>query len=308
MTVTPLKPATAPSWREITWHEHLRRVEFDGRAINLVDIGSGPPVVLLHGLGANWQSWLCTIPHLAQRHRVIAMDHPGHGHSELPREKISIPLFGRATVAVMDALEVDSAALVGNSMGGFIGCEVAVTRPERVEKLALVTAAALWNERRRARPLAVIGKLTRATAGMVAAQWELAFRYPRMREPALKLGGGILHPDRVPRDLAYELMSCAGAPGFSDSLWGLYEYKLRDRLEDIQCPTLIVWGTKDPLVPLWHAFEYEALIPHARSMVFRDCGHVPQIEQPERFNQTLDEFLSDSAELGDASEPTVEVR
>jgi pimeloyl-ACP methyl ester carboxylesterase len=89
------------------------------------------------------------------------------------------------------------------------------------------------------------------------------------------------------------MLSGAGRRAFSGALQGLYEYRIRDRLPEIACPTLVVWGADDPLVPLRHAFEYEQLIPNARVVVFPRTGHVPQVERPERFNETLDAFLAE---------------
>jgi pimeloyl-ACP methyl ester carboxylesterase len=117
-------------------------------------------------------------------------------------------------------------------------------------------------------------------------------RLPRVRNEALKTAG-IRHPEEIAPQLAYELLSGAGRRAFADALHGLYEYRIRDRLPEIACPTLVVWGADDPLVPLRHAFEYEQLIPHARVVVFPRTGHVPQVERPERFNATLGAFLED---------------
>jgi pimeloyl-ACP methyl ester carboxylesterase len=293
-------------WRGIDWRGHQRWVHAGGRAVNLVDIGEGPAVVLVHGLGSNWQCWLRNIPALAERHRVIALDLPGFGHSEMPAEDISIKGFAECVGTVLDTLGVDRAAVVGNSMGGFIGTEMALARPERVDRLVLVSAAALWNERRRARPLVVLSKLTSAYAAKIAAQWQLAHEHPRLRGPALR-SAGIRYPGRLPADFAFEIMQASGAPGFPGALQALYDYRIRDRLEEVAAPTLVVWGTHDPLVPLAHAFEYEALVPRARVVVFRDTGHVPMLEEPERFNRTLEDFLGEE-ELAGSEEPAAEVR
>jgi pimeloyl-ACP methyl ester carboxylesterase len=123
--------------------------------------------------------------------------------------------------------------------------------------------------------------------------WEAIWRVPRLREHALRSGGGIHDPSRIPPPLAYELMSGAGKPGFIDALQALYDYRIRDRLPEIACPTLVVWGADDPIVPLRHAFEFEGLIPDARAVVLRGTGHAPMLEQPARFNQLLLAFLAE---------------
>jgi pimeloyl-ACP methyl ester carboxylesterase len=294
------------AWREVDWRAHQRWVRVAGRAVNVIDIGEGPPVVLIHGLGANWQCWLLNIPVLARRHRVVALDLPGFGCSEMPAKDISIKLFADTVCAVLDELGVERAAFAGNSMGGFVSTDIAIARPHLVDRLVLVSAAALWNERRRARPLVVLSKLGSAYGAKIAAQWQLAYEHPRLRIPALR-SAGIRYPERLPRDFTYEIMQASGAPGFPGALEALYDYSIRDRIEEIEAPTLVVWGTHDPLVPLAHAFEYEALISSARVVVFRDTGHVPMLEEPERFNRTVFDFLGEAG-LERSEDPAAEVR
>jgi pimeloyl-ACP methyl ester carboxylesterase len=284
------------SWIDIDWRSRQRWVSVDGRAVNAIDLGEGPVVVLVHGLGGNWQNWLEVIPALVDAgHRAIALDLPGFGHSDMPREAISIPGYALAIDAVVDALGVvGPVAVAGNSMGGFIAAELAISRPQRVERLVLVSAAALWNEQARARPLVAASKVTRFYAPLIVSGWEIIARLPRLRNEALK-SAGIRDPARISPPLAYELLSGAGKPGFIDALQALYDYRIRDRLPEIACPTLVVWGADDPLVPLRHAFEYEDLIPDARATVFPRTGHAPMLEQPERFNAALLSFLHEDA-------------
>lgn len=287
-------PVGRSAWLDVDWTEHQRWVTVGGRPINLVDIGSGPPVVLIHGLGGNWQSWLENIPALAQRHRVIALDLPGFGHSPMPVEPISISGYGRCIDALLDELGIASAALVGNSMGGFVAAEVAVSLAARADRLVLVAAAVLWNERRRARPLVTLEKVTRGYGAWLFGRWELAHRRPRLRGFALS-SAGIRHPLRLPPELAWEIMCGTGAPGFSDGLATLFAYRLRPRLAEIDCPTLVVWGRNDPLVPVSHAADYQRLIPDSRSVIYEDTGHLPMLERPARFNAEVLRFLGDDA-------------
>ncbi len=295
MTVTSIRGDVA-DWRDVDWATHQRWVCVEDRWANVVDTGGdGDVVVFIHGLGANWQSWLPSIPPLMARHRVVTFDLPGFGHSAMPHDELSIPGYARWVSELLGELGVEQATVVGNSMGGFVGADLAVNFPHRVERLVLVTAAALWNERRRARPLVVLANLTSAYASKFAAQWELAHKHPKLRLPSLYYSG-IRHPRKVPLDLAWEIMSGAGAPGFANALEALFKHKIRDDLERIGCPTLVVWGSHDPLVPLHNAFEYEALIPDARVVVFNDCGHVPQIEKPDRFNEALAEFIASTGD------------
>jgi len=309
MLADPYGPRPDSAWRRVRWRDHLVTVRVDGRRVNVVDLGEGDEaIVFVHGLGANWQSWLEQLPDFAEHRRVLALDLPGFGHSEMPAGDLTIKGMGESVLGAMRARGVEQATIVGNSMGGFVGIEMALEEPDAVERLVLVSAAALWNEGLTARPAVVlnrVGKLGRPYAAKFYAQWQFALRYPRLRLPALA-SAGIRHPTRIPLDLAYELMSGAGADGFHDAVQALYDYRVRERLGDIAAPTLVVWGTRDPLVPLWHAFEYDMLIPDSRVVIFRDTGHVPQIERPERFNAELAEFAGVPG-FGDSDGTMVEV-
>ncbi len=128
---------------DVDWQEHLRWVRVEDRWMNLVDIGSGPPLIFIHGLSGCWQNWLEQIPHFARDHRVIALDLPGFGQSEMPAEEISISNYADTIDALMTELGIDTARIVGNSMGGFIAAEAAIKYPHRVERLVLVAAAGI---------------------------------------------------------------------------------------------------------------------------------------------------------------------
>src|SRR6478672_5704874 len=140
-------------WLDVDWQAAQHRTEIDGREVNYCELGEGPAIVFIHGLGASWQSWLENMPELARDHRVVAMDLPGFGYSEMPREDISIEYYASWTCRMMDRLGIDSAAVVGNSMGGFVGADLAIRYPQRVQRLVVVSAAIFWQTYRRAQPL-----------------------------------------------------------------------------------------------------------------------------------------------------------
>jgi pimeloyl-ACP methyl ester carboxylesterase len=283
-----------PSWREIDWPAHLHDVEIERRQVNYVDIGEGapPPVVFVPGLAGQWQNWLENIPRVAETRRVVALDLPGFGQSELPRERISIPGYGRCVEALCDALGLERAALVGNSMGGFVASEVAIQFPERVERLALVSAAGITSSNVRRRPALTVGRVAAALAAYTAAQHRHMARRPRARHLALALVAR--HPSRLSADVAWEaLMKGAGKPGFDDALRACLEYDFREHLPEIRCQALIVWGEKDSVLPAEDAHEFEQLVPHSRKVVMSDTGHVPQLERPAAFNDLLLEFLDE---------------
>ena len=119
------------------------------------------------------------------------------------------------------------------------------------------------------------------------------------------LGYVLRHPTRIKPDLAFQMMHGAGSPGFIPALDALTDYDFRDRLGDVKCPTLLVWGNEDNLVPVADADEFERLIPNARKVILEDTGHVPMIERPQTFNDCLMEFLAEDASPA-ASEAEVE--
>jgi pimeloyl-ACP methyl ester carboxylesterase len=228
-------PGRSP-WMEVDWREHQRWITI-GRPINVIELGSGPPLVFIHGLSGSWQNWLEQLPVFAREHRVVAFDLPGFGVSEMPAQEISIAGYARTVDALYDALEIDSAAVVGNSMGGFIGAE------------------------------------------------------------------------RLPAPLVAEQMRGSGRPGFIPALDALTGYPIRDRLGEIACPTLILWGAEDKLVPASDADEFERLIPNARKVVWPHTGHVAMLERPTAFNRLLAAFLAEQpGERVGAPEATVSAR
>jgi pimeloyl-ACP methyl ester carboxylesterase len=281
-------------WREIDWQRHLRWVPAGGSPVNVVDLGEGPPIVWVHGLGGSWQNWLEQLPTFAERHRCVALDLPGFGASPMPEEDLSIPGYGRRLGAVMDALGIESAVLVGNSMGGFIAAELAVQSPQRVEKLVLVSAAGISTEHFLRRPLVTAARLTRYGAVWVGGRSHELTRRPRARR--LIASVVIRYPHRLPAALVAEQVRGTGKPGFVGALDALISYRIRDRLGEIEVPTLIVWGTGDRLVPVRDADSFERRIPEARKTIFEDTGHLPQLERPAAFNAVLRDFLADDEE------------
>jgi pimeloyl-ACP methyl ester carboxylesterase len=283
-------PDGRSEWLDVDWRTHLRSVPVNGTRVNYVETGEGPPLVFVHGLAGCWQNWLENIPHFARRHRVIAVDLPGFGESELPHEEISIPGYGRFLDAFLGEIGVERAPLVGNSMGGFVAAEAALSHPSRVEKLVLVSAAGLVTVPRGQLALANrVAPLFHLGAARTISRREHWVRRRGLRR--MFLYGVATHPDRLQPELCYEIASGAGKPGFLDAFAAIWDYDFRDRLSGVAHPTLIVWGRNDRIVPVDGAHEYERLIPNSRKEIFHDTGHVPMIERPHRFNELLDEFL-----------------
>jgi pimeloyl-ACP methyl ester carboxylesterase len=287
-------------WMDIDWREHQRYVEIDGRRVNVIEIDGGePPIVFIHGLAGSWQNWLENVPYFAAAgHRVVAFDLPGFGASEMPREKISIPGYARFVNTLFDRLGLSSAIVVGNSMGGFIGTELAIQFPARVEELVLVSAAGLTVEyQRHDRALGLLRYGTRLLAvwgGFVGARSAALASRPRTRW--LLMNVVVSRPEQLSPALVSEQLRGVGKPGFVDGLDALTHYPIRSRLGEIGCPTLIVWGEDDRLVPARDADEFERLIPDATKIVWPQTGHLAMLERPEAFNALVERFVAEGTD------------
>src|SRR4051812_44235144 len=289
------KTAT-PDWRDTDWSRELQKVEIDGIPFNYVDVGSGDgdPVLLVHGLGGQWQNWLENIPRLAESRRVVAMDLPGFGLTPEPDDDddVTITRYGRWVNALADRLELAKVDLVGNSMGGYIAAEVAIQFPERVSRLVLVSAAGISSAEVLEAPILTIGRMAAALAANSVSRYRYLAARPITRHLSLALVAR--HPRLLKADLAYEgFFKGAGKPGFDDALRASLDYDFRDRLSDVKVPTLIVWGERDSIIPTRDADEFERLIEDSRKVVMKDCGHIPMAERPQSFNDLLVEFLDE---------------
>jgi pimeloyl-ACP methyl ester carboxylesterase len=299
-------PAT-PDWREVDWRAHLHDRQLDGRRVHYVDLGEGegPPVVFVHGLGGCWQNWLENLPAVAERRRVVALDLPGFGRSELPAGELTITNYTHTVEALCDALDLGPVVVVGNSMGGFVAADMPLHFPDRVERLALVAAAGITVTDLRREPARTFMRLGAVVAAIGAKRIEHFLVRPVTRQ--LAYGWVVRHPTRLAPDLLWEQAQGMGAPGFVLALDALGNYDFRDRLPEIACPTLVVQGTDDIVVPERDAYEFERLIPRSRTLIMKDTGHLPMLERAPTFNQALLEFLeAPAAEAAPPGEQVVE--
>ena len=293
-----------PNWRETDWDVELKRIDIYGTPVNYIDVGTHSedeePVVLVHGLGGQWQNWLENIPRLALDRRVVAMDLPGFGLTPEPSdgEKMTIPRYGQYVNELCDRLGLGKVELVGNSMGGYIAAEVAIQFPERVARLVLVSAAGISSAETLEAPILTFGRVATAIATNTASRFRQLAARPVTRHFSLLLVAR--HPRLLKPDLVYEgFMKGAGKPGFDDALRASLDYDFRERLPEVKVPTLIIWGEKDSIIPVRDADEFERLIEDSRKVVVKDTGHITMAERPETFNDLLVDFL---AETGPAQE------
>ncbi|HEY2334127.1 MAG TPA: alpha/beta hydrolase [Solirubrobacterales bacterium] len=280
-----------PEWLKIDWRPQLHRIELPGATVNYAEIGEGDPIVFVHGITSSWQAWLENLPHFSRSHRAIALDLPGFGASPMPSWPIEMFAYGRLVLDFCEKIGVERATIVGNSMGGLVAAEAVLAAPERFDRLVLVSAAGFintWLPRQR-------GVATSHAWDAFGRPFGAAARFFVTHPGAryLMFRFAIRHPGRLRRELLWEQMaSGVPCPGFAPALEAVIEYDARDRLEEIEIPTMIVWGTDDWVIPSAAALSYHRRIPHSRLEIFERTGHVPQLERPGRFNRVLDEFLA----------------
>jgi pimeloyl-ACP methyl ester carboxylesterase len=269
----------------------FRRVATAAGEISTMQAGAGPPVVLLHGLGASKASFLPTLGALAPHHRVIAIDLPGFGDSDKPiGGAYDAAFFARAVVALLDALELPRAALVGNSMGGRVALEVGLAHPDRAGRLVLLAPSLAWLRDRPWAPLLrlvppQLGLLQPAPRGIVEA---IARRAVPGGGSGWTAAGvdeflrGYLDPRGRAAFYAAARNIYLEEPHGPDGFW--------TRLPGLEAPSLFVWGRQDPLVPLAFARHVRSALPGARHMEL-GCGHVPQLERPREVHDAMVRFL-----------------
>ena len=255
---------------------------------------TGPPLVLLHGVGDSALDWQWVMPTLAGTHRVYAPDLPGSGGSIKSDVDYSPAFFTQFLSAFLDALEVKHAAVIGHSLGGLVGLRLALSEPSRVSALGLVASAGLGREVTYAlRSLALPG------TGKLAVAW--GKRPPGAAQRALGRSTLLFaRPWRVPRKWLKEQYRLARLPGFLEAqlatvraqvgLRGQREV-LVDRLAQLEVPTRLVWGTGDRVLPYSQAKEAVSRLQEGSLELISDCGHSPHVEQPERFVSALGRFL-----------------
>jgi pimeloyl-ACP methyl ester carboxylesterase len=280
------------SWMQVDWPALTRRVTVGGAELNVVDTGGdGPPLLWIHGINGMWQNWLLNIPAFMGAYRCIAPDLPGFGGSDMPRGEITIRGYAEILDALCDGLGIESPTVIAHSMGGFIGAELAISQPTRVQRLVLVSAAGLSTEYLLREPLLAGARLWAMVTSRTGARADPVVRRARLRRMALQTV--VRYPEKLSQPLAWELVQGADRPGFLPALEAILRWAFRDRLARIEVPTLIVWGANDVLVPVEDADEFERLIgANARKVVFHDTGHLPMLERPSRFNALVDGFLA----------------
>ena len=254
--------------------------EHEGCTLHFEEYGQGTPLILMHGLGSSTLDWEMQITDLAARYRVIVPDVRGHGRSDKPHERYSIAGFSADLVALIEHLNLAPAHLVGLSMGGMIGFQLAVDHPQLLRSLCIVNSGPEVKLRSR------------------ADYWQWFKRWSLARVLGLATIGQALGRNLFPKPEQAELRQKMAERwakndkrAYLASFDAIVGWGVKERLSRIPCPTLIVSADHD-YTPVAQKEAYVKLLPHARLVVIDDSRHATPLDQPHRFNQTLLEFLT----------------
>ena len=254
----------------------LREARILGIALRYYDVGSGPPLVLVHGVGGDADQWCFCLAAFSARYRVVAIDLPGFGRSDKPAIDYRIATFVDALAALVQALELPPAHLLGHSLGGWIVASYALARPRDVRSLILNDAVGLDEG---ASPLPVDLHLT-TRENLRKAFEAMFFDQSKVSDALVDLAYG-LHRSRGDGPTIDSVLRTLAAP----------DEKLDEHLASIRVPTLLLWGEDDRIAPLSMAEAFRRGLPDARLGSIPRCGHLPCIEQPQAFAESVLRFL-----------------
>jgi len=291
---TAAPPATA-SWQDRDWSTYIHDIDVEGRRLRYVDMGEGAPLVLVHGTGGAWQSWLLNIEALARRHRVIAVDLPGFGQSDPLPAAPNMSAYAASIAALLDQLGLARVTILGHSLGGVAAMRFVLEHPERTASLILLDGGGM--ELKAVRLRLVVGSLVVFNALMGRPSVVRAMvRRPRLRRAMM--AGFVRDPAIATAALAHEMMSVFASPGLVKALMSAARDDVAQHAERVTAPTLLLWGEKDPVVPVASARKLAATLPNARLTTFPGVGHCPMLEQAARFNELVADWVDEIAAVG----------
>jgi len=265
----------------------LRELRIDGRRYCVADLGKGPPIVLLHGLGGSLYDWRHLIRPLAKEHRVLALDLLGAGESEIPeKEDFSIAAQARRVKGLLDTLGVPRATLVGNSYGGGIALRFAQDWPERVDKLVLINSICYADN------IPTYVGLAKAPCAECVAE-----TLPLGKMTRWVLRGSYRTVEKLSDEELDTYIRELQAPGRRSAIVRIVRdvvppdtTEFEARLKSIRSPALLLWGTSDETVPIHLGRRLLRDLPHAE-LVELDAGHVPNQESPDEVLRLIRRFL-----------------
>ena len=282
-----------PPWFDQIQRLPIHSVTVQGDRLAYLDEGQGPPVVLLHGFGGSMWQWEYQQADLSARHRVITLDLLGSGLSDKPAIDYGPDQLVDSFRGFLEALHIERASLVGNSMGAGLAIAFALTYPDRVDRLVLISGLPPEIESKLTSPIMKRAVETRAPVWLVDfGNWLFGSNATETVLKEIVFDHSLLTPAVLERSNRNRRR-----PGLIRPLMSLrdhlpeWESHFASRLHTIAHPVLIVWGEKDRLFPARVGEEMRSLIPHSILHLIPNAGHIPQWEQPRLVNQLLLKFL-----------------
>jgi pimeloyl-ACP methyl ester carboxylesterase len=274
------------------------QIELHGRRVIYRVAGSGPPIVLIHGMLNSSSHWQSVALNLASDHTVIAPDLIGHGDSAAPRGDYSLGAHAASIRDLLAAVGIDRATLVGHSLGGGVAMQFFYQFPQRVERLVLVSSGGLGHE---------VSPMLR-TAALPGMSALLSLTIHARLLGALQATGRRLRERGVRSGVYLQAITRALSPLENAEARGAFLQTLRavidvhgqrvsatDRLYLLESiPTMIVWGERDHTIPLVHGRRAHEAIPHSRFLTLRDAAHFPHLEDPDGLCDALRQFVKDT--------------
>jgi pimeloyl-ACP methyl ester carboxylesterase len=286
--------SAGPAGRKAKQHP-LQRVVIHGHERAYVKVGEGPVLLLLHGLGCDHSTWDPVIDALAEHHTVIAPDLLGHGRSAKPRADYSIGGYANAMRDLLTVLGVETATVVGHSLGGGVAMQFAYQFPERTERMILIAPGGIGPDVTPAirlvtlpfftswmglltlpgiRHIGMLGLRGLAGTGLSATRdfGEVAAIYDSFRDPAGR--AAIAHVVRACVDWKGQIITMADRAYLTAAM-----------------PMCVIWGTEDFVIPVSHAEIARQIAPGADVELVRDAGHFPHRDHPERVVRLIEDFV-----------------
>ncbi|HYM99749.1 MAG TPA: acetoin dehydrogenase dihydrolipoyllysine-residue acetyltransferase subunit, partial [Aestuariivirgaceae bacterium] len=251
----------------------------DARQINYLKLGSaeGVPIILVHGYGADLNSWMFNQPQLAESHTTYALDLPGHGESDKKLAEGSLREFADAVAGFMDALQIERAHLVGQSLGGGIVLQFAVDHPGKIASLTLISSAGLGTDINMPYIEAFIGATGRKD---LKPELEKLFADPQL--VSRDMINTVLKYKRM--DGVDQVLRTVAAKSFAG---GKQRTVLRDQLANIKSPVQIIFGAQDQIIPAKHA---EGLGENVKVRIIPEASHMPHMEAVGEVNRLIGEI------------------
>lgn len=282
-----------------------RDVLISGRRVHFLDAGADEHTfVLVHGMGGHSQHWYEVIPALAARGRVLAIDLPGFGDSELPAGGISLDGFADIAAELIRSLEIDRAVLVGHSMGGPIAIRFAARHPELAEAIVMIGGAVYqfsallgmhdlvrFARERPRETAAIFAEIITAALPVPALVGSLVRRSPWLRR--LVFAPYVLDPSALSDQAVRAMLAGAGAPGVLRTVRAIARSDPREGIADVHCPILSVAADLDRITPLGDSEAFQREVPRARTAIVEGSGHMIMLERPEELMAAIGELIDE---------------